>query len=126
LDAALHTLLPGVVDPDRQALVPFGWEGVTIHAAGAGALRVRLTVTDQGAESLDVSLTVADATGAPVATVETLSLRPLSKEALRSAAATGAGDALYAVRWNALPDSTPKTAVPASEILEVVSGDRTP
>ncbi|KOV60732.1 hypothetical protein ADL00_25145, partial [Streptomyces sp. AS58] len=32
LDAALHTLLPGVVDPDRQALVPFGWEGVTIHA----------------------------------------------------------------------------------------------
>ncbi|KOV57556.1 hypothetical protein ADL00_26855, partial [Streptomyces sp. AS58] len=33
---------------------------------------------------------------------------------------------LYAVRWNALPDSTPKTAVPASEILEVVSGDRTP
>ncbi|AWW42211.1 type I polyketide synthase [Streptomyces cadmiisoli] len=126
LDAALHTLLPGVVDPDRQALVPFGWEGVTIHAVGAGALRVRLTVTDQGAESLDVSLTVADAAGAPVATVETLSLRPLSKEALRSAAATGAGDALYAVRWNALPDSTPKTAVPASEILEVVSGDRTP
>ncbi|KOV62793.1 hypothetical protein ADL00_24175, partial [Streptomyces sp. AS58] len=122
LDAALHTLLPGVVDPDRQALVPFGWEGVTIHAVGAGTVRVRFSLGSNNT----VGIAVADATGAPVATVETLSLRPLSKQALRSAAATGAGDALYAVRWNALPDSTPKTAVPASEILEVVSGDRTP
>ncbi|WP_156721316.1 polyketide synthase dehydratase domain-containing protein, partial [Streptomyces apocyni] len=29
LDAALHTLLPGVIDNDRPALLPFSWSGVT-------------------------------------------------------------------------------------------------
>ncbi|HZX40152.1 MAG TPA: SDR family NAD(P)-dependent oxidoreductase, partial [Streptomyces sp.] len=120
LDAALHSLLPGVVDPDRQALVPFGWEGVTVHAVGAGVVRVRFAL---GASD-SVALTVADATGAPVATVESLLLRPLSKEALREAVASSARDGLFAVRWNALPKPAPGTGADASEALEVVSGGR--
>ncbi|MFD7439742.1 polyketide synthase dehydratase domain-containing protein, partial [Streptomyces sp. NPDC059861] len=128
LDAALHTLLPGVVDPDRQALVPFGWEGVTVHAVGADTVRVRFSL-----EASDmVGMTVADGAGAPVATVESLSLRPLSKDALRTAAASGTGDGLHTVRWTPLPDTTPTTtpeaAIPtaAVDVLEIVSGGRTP
>ncbi|KOX04984.1 polyketide synthase dehydratase domain-containing protein, partial [Streptomyces sp. NRRL B-3648] len=105
LDAALHTLLPGVVDVAGRARLPFAWSGVTLHAVGAASLRVRLTVSDQEAETLEASLTVADGTGAPVATVDGLTLRPLSREALRGAAAAGGRDGLFAVRWKALADA---------------------
>ncbi|MEU8775883.1 SDR family NAD(P)-dependent oxidoreductase [Streptomyces sp. NPDC048606] len=98
LDSALHPLLPGVVDEDRVALLPFSWSGVSVHATGAATLRVRITLT--GPEV--ASLTVADGTGAPVATVESLLLRPLSKEALREAN-SAARDGLFKVAWNALP-----------------------
>ncbi|KOU56633.1 hypothetical protein ADK55_12940, partial [Streptomyces sp. WM4235] len=102
LDSALHPLLPGVVDDERVALLPFSWSGVSVHATGAAALRVRLTLT--GPEV--ASLTVADGTGAPVATVESLLLRPLSKEALREANSS-ARDGLFRVAWNALPTARP-------------------
>ncbi|CAC22145.1 SDR family NAD(P)-dependent oxidoreductase [Streptomyces coelicolor] len=98
LDAALHPLLPGVADQDRAALLPFAWSGVTIHATGASVLRVRLTLTGSDV----AALTVADATGAPVASVESLLLRPLSKDALRQAAST-ARDGLFRIAWNTLP-----------------------
>ncbi|GAA3868577.1 type I polyketide synthase [Saccharothrix violaceirubra] len=88
LDAALHTVLPGVVTQDAPAVLPFAWSGARVHASGAGALRVRLTTGDR------VSLTVADATGAPVATVDELVLRPLTGEALRDVV-----EGLHAVRW---------------------------
>ncbi|MFH9862565.1 SDR family NAD(P)-dependent oxidoreductase, partial [Streptomyces sp. NPDC017202] len=119
LDAALHTLLPGVVDQDREALVPFGWEGVTIHAVGAGTVRVRFSL--DAADS--VALTVADGTGAAVASVEGLTLRPLSAEALRAAAAPGGPDGLFAVRWKPVPVGT-APAPDGAEVVEVVSGGR--
>ncbi|MGY5106482.1 SDR family NAD(P)-dependent oxidoreductase, partial [Streptomyces sp. 900105245] len=121
LDAALHTLLPGVVDEDRPALVPFGWEGVSIHAVGAGTVRVRLSL-----EGDSVSLTVADSTGVPVASVASLMLRPLSAEALREAAASRGPDGLFAVRWKALPHGgTAPAASDDVEVWEVVPGGRT-
>ncbi|MFJ4695968.1 SDR family NAD(P)-dependent oxidoreductase, partial [Streptomyces sp. NPDC088766] len=120
LDAALHTLLPGVVDPDREALVPFGWEGVTIHAVGAGTVRVRFSL---GAAD-SVALTVADGTGAAVASVEGLTLRPLSAEALRAAAAPGGPDGLFAVRWKPVSRGGTATAESGAEVVEAVSGGR--
>ncbi|MGX1887898.1 polyketide synthase dehydratase domain-containing protein, partial [Streptomyces sp. NPDC055287] len=98
LDAALHSLLPGVADETGQEGFPFAWSGVTLHAVGAQALRVRLTPT--GTESF--ALTVADGVGAPVATIDSLALRPLSKEALREAGSP-ARDGLLGLRWTALP-----------------------
>ncbi|MET8765927.1 SDR family NAD(P)-dependent oxidoreductase [Streptomyces sp. NPDC004658] len=134
LDAALHTLLPGVVDEAGRARLPFAWSGVTLHAVGATALRVRLTVSDQESETLEASLTVADGTGASVASVDGLTLRPLSQEALRGAAARGGRDGLFAVRWKTVADngtasvSAPDTdSVSVSdrvEVLEVVSAGR--
>ncbi|MEU7104978.1 type I polyketide synthase [Streptomyces sp. NPDC046215] len=98
LDAALHPLLPGAVTEDRPALMPFSWSGVSVYAAGASVLRVKLSLT--GTES--AALTVADGVGAPVATVASLALRPLSTDALRDAGAAGR-DGLLRVAWTALP-----------------------
>ncbi|MGW5251162.1 type I polyketide synthase, partial [Streptomyces sp. NPDC004129] len=108
LDAALHALLPGVAREDRTAVVPFAWEGARVHAVGATALRVRLRFAgpgaggDGGAES--VSVTVADGTGMPVASVDSLVLRPLSEDALRDAAtsARDTRDGLLRVEWTEL------------------------
>ncbi|MFD7552850.1 type I polyketide synthase, partial [Streptomyces sp. NPDC059816] len=75
LDAALHaTGVPGSpgADAHPEGRLPFSWNGVTLHATGADAIRVRLAPAGPDA----VTLAVADATGAPVATVDALVLRP--------------------------------------------------
>nr|WP_308190802.1 SDR family NAD(P)-dependent oxidoreductase [Streptomyces sp. HPF1205] len=99
LDAALHTIglgeRTGLVDgPAGRALLPFSWTGFTLLASGAGALRVRLTPAGPDAVTVDV----ADATGAPVATAEALTLREISPELL-DAAPGGADRSLYRMEW---------------------------
>ncbi|MFE7133717.1 SDR family NAD(P)-dependent oxidoreductase, partial [Streptomyces sp. NPDC057638] len=115
LDAALHPLLPGVADEDRPAVLPFSWSGVQIHATGASVLRVRLTQEGETA-----SLAVADGTGAPVASVEGLLLRPLSGQALREAAST-AHDGLFRVVWK---PATGQGSAPDTSAVAVI-GDLT-
>ncbi|MFB7919560.1 type I polyketide synthase, partial [Streptomyces sp. NPDC056061] len=68
LDAALHVLHGRV-----GARLTAEWQGVTLYAVGADALRVRITPT--GDDTL--ALALADTTGRPVATVDALTLRPL-------------------------------------------------
>ncbi|XVS67797.1 SDR family NAD(P)-dependent oxidoreductase [Actinosynnema sp. CA-299493] len=77
LDAALHATGFGafVGDPDTGWL-PFSWQHVTRHAAGADALRVRLAPAGTDA----VSVTAADATGGPVLSVGALAFRPLAAQ----------------------------------------------
>ncbi|HEY1616514.1 MAG TPA: SDR family NAD(P)-dependent oxidoreductase, partial [Streptosporangiaceae bacterium] len=85
LDAVLHALAAA----EGAALVarlPFAWAGVTLHATGAARLRVRLTRTAAGG----VSITAADSIGMPVATVDSLVLRP---------AGDGPADPLFTVGW---------------------------
>ncbi|GAA2304550.1 type I polyketide synthase [Streptomyces hawaiiensis] len=108
LDAALHALLPGVAEENVVARLPFSWTGVRVHATGATALRVRFGLS--GAADT-VSLLVTDDTGAPVASVDSLALRPLSKDAVRTAAQAGR-DGLFSVAWSEVPD--PESAVDTS------------
>ncbi|KOV67280.1 polyketide synthase dehydratase domain-containing protein, partial [Streptomyces sp. MMG1121] len=83
LDAALHagafSEARGSDDESEGALLPFAWSGVSLHASGASSLRIRLSSTGQ--ESL--SLELADAEGAPVASVESLVLRAVTDEQLK-------------------------------------------
>ena len=72
--------------------MPFSWEGVTLHASGASAVRVRLRRGADGAMAIDV----ADPAGAPVASVESLVVRALSPE---QAVGTAERDALFEVAW---------------------------
>ncbi|WP_035796306.1 type I polyketide synthase [Kitasatospora mediocidica] len=70
LDAALHSELGSDGGPGRQ---PAAWHGVTLHAMGASALRVRISPAGEDT----VALALADAGGLPVATVDGLTLRAL-------------------------------------------------
>ncbi|MCM3806460.1 SDR family NAD(P)-dependent oxidoreductase [Streptomyces sp. DR7-3] len=100
LDAALHTIALGRMLKEGEGRLPFSWTGVTLHASGAGEVRVRLTPS--GTDT--VALTVADTIGRPVATVESLVLR---KRPERLGEAAG-GDTLYRLDWT--PADTSATA----------------
>ncbi|MFC7796037.1 SDR family NAD(P)-dependent oxidoreductase [Streptomyces cinereoruber] len=109
LDAALHPLALAPADPDGsggsgEILLPFSFGGVRLHRTGAKALRVRLTRTGE----TSVALRLTDAEGAPVAEVETLSLRPLPAAELAALRSRGAADLpLYAVDWTAAGRTAP-------------------
>ncbi|MGW7126236.1 type I polyketide synthase, partial [Streptomyces sp. NPDC054901] len=93
LDAALHVLGLGAADATEGRL-PFSWSGIRLHAVGASELRVRLTTARNG----EVALTIADTTGAPVASVTGLALRAVGRDRF----ATGPDqtrDALFRVEW---------------------------
>ncbi|MBN3930706.1 acyltransferase domain-containing protein, partial [Streptomyces verrucosisporus] len=98
LDAALHPLLPSAAGDPEQIRLPFSWTGVRLHAAGATALRVRISPLGTDA----FRLAVADGTGAPVVTADSLTLRPVDRARLATATATR-DDSLFTVDWPALP-----------------------
>ncbi|RZS32689.1 acyl transferase domain-containing protein [Herbihabitans rhizosphaerae] len=106
LDAALHSIGLSPAIGDEPAL-PFSWSGVRVHASGASALRVRVRPNGTKAVALDI----ADATGAPVATVDTLALRAVT-------IAPAGGDSLYAVDWTVVP--TPDGEVPHQVVESTV------
>nr|WP_275460909.1 beta-ketoacyl synthase N-terminal-like domain-containing protein [Streptomyces noursei] len=78
-DFGLH---PALLDAARHAAMtadgalPLAWHGVRLHAVGATALRIHLAPTSTGA----LSLTASDAHGAPVVTVDALTVRPLTDD----------------------------------------------
>lgn len=103
LDAALHPILVSGLLPESrpgQITVPFAWEDVELYATGATTLRVRVAATDSG--SGRVAVTLADGSGATVAEVGALTMRPLSTGAL--SATRRRTDMGYRVDWVALPE----------------------
>lgn len=111
LDAALHPLLLVVFaqalrEQESQVLLPFSWSGVSLHALGATALRVRITRTGPQ----EVALRITDHGGAPVLSVESLALMPASAEQLAAAlAGASAAGSLLGLDWTEvpLPDTAP-------------------
>ena len=96
LDAALHGLLAG---RERvEVRLPFSWAGISLHASGASTIRARLVPT--GDDSVAVHL--ADAAGAPVATITSLVSRPLTADAL-PANARAADQSLFSLGWTPVP-----------------------
>ncbi|MFJ8207613.1 type I polyketide synthase, partial [Micromonospora chalcea] len=102
LDAALHTLglttpagePSGAGMPPGYGRLPFSWNDVALHGAGAAAARVRVSHT--GPDS--ISLLLTDVTGAPVISVGSLVLRPVSADQLRTASGGGT-ESLFQVDW---------------------------
>ncbi len=128
LDAALHTKFfltgDGADVGDVGASIPFAWNGVRLHAAGASLLRVK--VTPEQSDSGAVRIVAADGAGAPVLTVDSLVTRTVTPDKL----STGDGrtpaavhPSLFRVAWTSLPDGA-AGGVPAAgpmEIHEVVT-----
>ncbi|MGP4115512.1 acyltransferase domain-containing protein, partial [Streptomyces sp. 4N509B] len=100
LDAALHAtgLTPAAMASDSGRL-PFSWRGVTLHAAGAASLRVRIV---HGSDD-SVSLLASDADGVPVVTVESLLTRPINAEHLNAARRAHDELPLHEVVWQPHP-----------------------
>ncbi|MFE5533456.1 SDR family NAD(P)-dependent oxidoreductase, partial [Embleya sp. NPDC056538] len=94
LDAALHVAAAAAVAESGTTLLPFAWTGVTLHGPGASVLRVVLRRT--GRETLAVE--VADERGVPVASVASLTLRPVAAEQL-VAAEDVSREWLYRMVW---------------------------
>ncbi|WP_435866699.1 SDR family NAD(P)-dependent oxidoreductase, partial [Streptomyces yokosukanensis] len=116
LDAALHTNALANPDDDRKVL-PFAWNGLVLHAAGASALRVR--VAPCGPDAL--SFQAADETGGLVVTMDSLVSLPVSTDQLDAAAADESRDALFGVEWTELPPA--QGAVPAAAWAPVATAE---
>ncbi|WP_172387678.1 SDR family NAD(P)-dependent oxidoreductase [Streptomyces sp. MNP-20] len=101
LDAALHA----AVGDGPDCRLPFSWQGVSLRATGAAALRV--WITPDGPDTL--ALRLADAAGAPVASVEALALRPMPAGELTA----GPPDALFRVDWTEARAPEAPEAAPA-------------
>ncbi|SES37308.1 Acyl transferase domain-containing protein, partial [Lentzea albida] len=98
LDAALHAVaFTGMTTPGA---LPFSWEGVSLHASGATAIRVRLTSAGENA----VAIAAADESGAAVASIDTLVLRA-------GAGTLTATDGGYRIESVALPSGPGVAAV---------------
>nr|WP_062339551.1 type I polyketide synthase [Herbidospora sakaeratensis] len=104
LDACLHLKgRPG--QAESSPLLPFAWTDVVVHATHADTVRVRLAPAGEGD---GLSVTVADAAGAPVVSVGSLVLRALPAAGFGDETSADA-EALYEVAWvpAALPDTDP-------------------
>ncbi|GGV69374.1 polyketide synthase [Streptomyces longisporoflavus] len=107
LDAALHApVLRALDETGGGPRLPFSFTGVRLHAHGASTLRVRWSPEGQGQDAM--SLAVADMVGRPVATVDSLVMRPTE---LRAAPSTST-DALLRLEWT-----------PAEGTAEATAGD---
>ncbi|MGP3972260.1 SDR family NAD(P)-dependent oxidoreductase, partial [Streptomyces sp. 6N223] len=100
LDAALHGIALGrFFGETDQPRLPFSWTGVRLEAVAATTLRVRLAPAGPDA----VAVTVADALGQPVASIDALVTRPLGA----ATAGVRRSDSLYRLEW------TPVVTAPA-------------
>ncbi|ORA08793.1 hypothetical protein BST12_28160 [Mycobacterium angelicum] len=98
LDAALHAVVSvgrwGT--PDVGVVLPYCWQRVCLHGAGARQLRVR--ITPSGQDTLAVEL--ADGAGLPVLSVGSLLTRQISGGQLQSAACGRRADGLLELAWS--------------------------
>jgi acyl transferase domain-containing protein/NADP-dependent 3-hydroxy acid dehydrogenase YdfG len=105
-ECALHASTfagQNVATPDGQVRLPFSWNGVVLYASGASVLRVRAVSAGVGV----VSLRLADQSGQPVASLESLVFRPIAVERLTSPDG-GAAGSLFGVEWVEVPLPVPQ------------------
>ncbi|MDG9720932.1 type I polyketide synthase, partial [Streptomyces sp. DH24] len=93
-DAAQHAAAFGDLGALSEGGLPFSWEGVTLHAPGATAVRTRLARLDHDT----VTLHAADPAGRPVLTVEAFVTRPAPPA---PGTPDAVPDALFTVDWAA-------------------------
>ncbi|MGA4838242.1 SDR family NAD(P)-dependent oxidoreductase [Streptomyces sp. G45] len=131
-DPGAYGIHPGLLDSTLQPAaliaadeaandsirVPFSWSGVSLHATRARSLRIRLTWPAQDT----VSLVIADRTGAPVMTIESLVMRSVGPDQLAAARAAEAGE-LYEVDWIDVPEPQDGAVAPGTWGVIAAPGD---
>ncbi|MEW2157437.1 type I polyketide synthase [Streptomyces sp. NPDC007189] len=100
LDSALHAVLFGPLgEAGGAGRLPFAWNGLSLYASGARALRVRIAPAGTDA----VALQLADPAGGAVAAVESLALREVPSDDLTAAQASTAPSGTYRIEWIPVP-----------------------
>ncbi|WP_346165640.1 SDR family NAD(P)-dependent oxidoreductase [Streptomyces javensis] len=120
LDAALHAVGAAATATSEEIRLPFSWSGVSVYAAGAAMLRVRLTPT--GPDGMALSMEVMDGTGAPVATVDSLATRPVSPEQV-NAARGAVHQSLFQLNWSLLPGAEAPVESAVTEVAPLACVD---
>ncbi|QLL10281.1 type I polyketide synthase [Mycobacterium vicinigordonae] len=122
LDAAMHALVVVAHDSDvSQLAVPFSWQGVSLHAAGASAVRVRIAPAGDSALAIEL----ADGLGLPVLSVRAMMVRPVSEEQLRTSVMSRAGhgaDRLFELAWIRVSGGSAAAPDSPYEVFESVVG----
>ncbi|SHM81394.1 HAD-IIIC family phosphatase, partial [Actinacidiphila paucisporea] len=120
LDAALQAA--AVDGLDGRTPVPFAFGKVTLHARGADEVRVRVTPTGDDTFTVEA----ADPSGAPVARIDSLLVRPMTAADLATAVpATGE---LLSVAWSPYaverntPEADGRASAPDVTVLKVGGG----
>jgi polyketide synthase 12 len=121
LDAALHAVIVATGDA-AEMMVPFSWQRVCLHAAGASAVRARIAPTDPTFQtegtSQAVSIELADGLGLPVLSVSAMVARPVTEQQLRAAIAGAGPDRLFEVVWSAQPSTPDAETTQSYELFE--------
>ncbi|MGW1958615.1 type I polyketide synthase, partial [Streptomyces sp. NPDC001920] len=109
LESAVHAAgLLGATGPGCTARAAVSWGGVTVYDAASAVTSVRVRVASLDTEARTVSLTVADTSGVPLASVERLTLVPSTPELLNASRRRP----LFGVEWPLVPSATGVSAVP--------------
>ncbi len=95
LDAALQGIALGGQGTAGQTVLPFSWSGAGLHAEGPEELRARISMLTES----EVFLEIADSTGAPLASVRSLALRPFDPA---QAKAQRGGPELLELDWKSV------------------------
>ena len=119
LDAALHAA--AIAHDGGEVALPFSWQGVSLHAAGASAVRARIAPSGPSA----VSVELADGLGLPVLSVRSMVARPISQQQLMAAVSGSGGDRLFELTWSPAAVGS-QAETPAHEIFESVVADDDP
>jgi mycoketide-CoA synthase len=117
LDAALHTA--GLATEGETPMLPFSWSGVSLHGTGAESLRVKLAPKAEA----EFSLTLADARGLPVASIDSLALRAVDPSQLQGANPRRQ-DGLLGIEWREPAHDIPDGRVLKTEVWRLEPGAR--
>ncbi|MCV7074506.1 type I polyketide synthase [Mycobacterium szulgai] len=118
LDAAMQAWVAAddAATDSATVMLPFCWQQVSLYGAGAARLRARITPTREGALSVDL----ADSSGLPVLSVNSVLARPVGAAQLRAgiaAAADPTSQGLLELGWS------PITLDPITAERQVVKWD---
>ncbi|GAB1814540.1 type I polyketide synthase [Mycobacterium sp. MUNTM1] len=132
LDAAMHALVVShhITGQADDVVLPFSWQGVSLHAAGASAVRARIAPASASgatsAASRAVSIELADGLGLPVLSVRAMIARPVSERQLRAAVSASGPDRLFELGWSPATATDAKNDPPAHEVFESVAAGEDP
>ncbi|ORW33304.1 polyketide synthase [Mycobacterium paraense] len=128
LDAAMHALVMNhqIAGAADEVVLPFSWQGVSLHAAGASAVRARIAPAGASGVSKAVSIELADGLGLPVLSVGAMAARPVSEQQLRAAVSGAGPDRLFEVHWTPATTTVTDAEAPAHEVFESVAAEGDP